>query len=144
VRKSLASLAAVLALATPAGNAIAALRATAAKAAKKTITVNGLKVECTGKGNKDWGPIVVALVVTKTTTGSKVVRQITDVQFPMYPQHTDRSVYINKQALPLLKEETLQLQFATATRLEMISGATDTTVAFQKSIAAALLAAKKV
>jgi hypothetical protein len=155
LRKSIVSLAAGLVLATVAGNALAAVGAHAAPKAtpqKRVVTVkktvNGAKVECYGRGNKDWGPLVVALAVKKTTTTigtrSTVKVEITDVLFPIYPDHTSRSIYINKQALPLLKEETLQLQLATATRLEMISGATDTTVAFQKSVKPALLALKTI
>jgi hypothetical protein len=61
---------------------------------------------------------------------------------PARRPRTARSTSTSRR-LPLLKEETLQLQFGTATRLEMLSGATDTTVAFQKSIQAALIAGKK-
>lgn len=154
LRKLVASLAAASVLAAMAGNAWAALRTPAGTKAtpkKKVVTVtktvNGTKVECTGKGHKDWGPILVTLAIKKTTTtiGTQqtVKITITDVLFPIYPDHTDRSVYINKQALPLLREETLQLQPTNASRLEMISGATDTSVAYEQSLQAALLAAKK-
>jgi hypothetical protein len=145
-----AALAAVSTLATPAGGAFGAVRASAAggKAApkKKVVTVsrtvNGARVEC-----RRWGPLVVTLAVKKTTTtiGTRrtVKLVITDVRFPVYPDHTNRSIYINEQALPLLKEETLQLQPTRVSQLEMVSGATDTSVAFAQSLQAALLAAKK-
>jgi uncharacterized protein with FMN-binding domain len=93
-----------------------------------------------------WGNIQVALVVKKTTTtvGTKktVKRKITGVKVPVYPNHTDRSVYINQQALPYLVQETLAAQFKG--NVQLISGATDTSYAFQQSLQAALLAAKKV
>jgi uncharacterized protein with FMN-binding domain len=88
----------------------------------------------------------VTLVVKKTTTtvGTKrtVKRKITGVTVPVYPNHTDRSVYINQQALPWLKQETLAAQFKG--NIQLISGATNTSDAFVQSLQAALLAAKKV
>jgi uncharacterized protein with FMN-binding domain len=93
-----------------------------------------------------WGYIQVTLVVKKTTTtvGTKrtVKRKITGVTVPVYPNHTDRSVYINQQALPWLKQETLVAQFKG--NIQLISGATNTSDAFVQSLQAALIAAKKV
>jgi uncharacterized protein with FMN-binding domain len=93
-----------------------------------------------------WGYIQVTLIVKKTTTtiGTKrtVKRKITGVTVPVYPNHTDRSVYINQQALPWLKQETLGAQFKG--NIQLISGATNTSDAFVQSLQAALLAAKKV
>jgi uncharacterized protein with FMN-binding domain len=93
-----------------------------------------------------WGYIQVTLVVKKTTTtvGTKrtVKRKITGVAVPVYPNHTDRSVYINQQALPWLKQETLAAQFKG--NIQLISGATNTSDAFVQSLQAALIAAKKV
>jgi len=71
-----------------------------------------------------------------------VARKITAVKVPVYPNHTDRSVYINGQALPWLRQETLAAQFKG--NVQLISGATDTSYAFQQSLQAALLTAKKV
>jgi uncharacterized protein with FMN-binding domain len=93
-----------------------------------------------------WGYIQVTLVVKKTTTtvGTKrtVKRKISGVTVPVYPNHTDRSVYINQQALPWLKQETLAAQFKG--NIQLISGATNTSDAFVQSLQAALVAAKKV
>ena len=58
---------------------------------------------------------------------------------PVSPNHTDRSIFINQQALPYLIQETLQAQ---STGINMISGATDTSYAFQSSLQAAILAAR--
>jgi len=117
----------------------------AAAAAKKVITVTKSVTGPPAEASR-WGYIQVTLVVRKTTTvvGTKktVARKITAVRVPVYPNHTDRSVYINGQALPWLKQETLAAQFKG--NVQLISGATDTSYAFQQSLQAALLTAKKV
>ena len=59
---------------------------------------------------------------------------------PTYPDHTDRSVYINSQALPILKSEALRAQSAS---IDMVSGATDSSEAFAESLQSAILKAKK-
>ena len=61
-------------------------------------------------------------------------------QRPVSPNHTDRSIFINEQALPYLKQETLTAQ---STNIQLVSGATDSSYAFQQSLQAAILAAKK-
>src|SRR5947209_6727127 len=92
-----------------------------------------------------WGVIQVALVVKKTTTtvGTRktVTRKITGVSVPQYPNHTDRSVFINQQALPLLRQEVLQAQFTGS--INLVSGATNTSDAFVQSLQSALLLAHK-
>ena len=82
----------------------------------------------------------------KTTTivgtHKKVTRKITRISVPVYPNHTDRSVFINQQALPMLMQEVLQAQLNP--NIDMISGATATSFAFAQSLQAAILEAKKV
>ena len=63
------------------------------------------------------------------------------VTVPEYPNHTDRSVFINQQALPLLVHEVLQAQLTP--NIQLVSGATDTSYAFVQSLQAAIVAAKK-
>ncbi len=58
----------------------------------------------------------------------------------MFPNHTDRSIFINEQALPLLVQETLKAQ---STGIDLVSGATDTSYAFQDSLQSAILAARR-
>ncbi|HEY2073727.1 MAG TPA: hypothetical protein VGG88_09145 [Gaiellaceae bacterium] len=93
-----------------------------------------------------WGYVEVTLVVKKTTTTigthKKVTRKITGVNVPVFPNHTDRSIFINDQAIPWLKQEVLQAQFNP--NIQIIGGATATSYAFGQSLQAALLAAKKV
>ena len=65
--------------------------------------------------------------------------KINSVSWPVFPNHTSRSIYINQQALPLLQGETMQLQATAATKLINISGASQTTTAWKTSLQAALL-----
>lgn len=119
--------------------------ATIATAAKKMVTVTK-KVAGPQAVADRWGYVEVTLVVRKTTTtvGSKtrVTRKITGVNVPIYPNHTYRSVFINSQALPWLKQEVLQAQFNP--NIQMVGGATATSYAFEQSLQAAILNAKKV
>jgi uncharacterized protein with FMN-binding domain len=93
-----------------------------------------------------WGFVQVTLTVKKTTTtvGTKktVTRKITKVAVPVYPDHTDRSIFINQQAIPLLVQETMTAQFD-INKIDVIGGATATSYGFGQSLQAALLAAKK-
>lgn len=145
MRRFLISLTALTGLAAQAGPLVAAGEA-ATTPAKKVLTVTkkvtGTSVQC-----KRWGFMQIALTVKqtvavvgtkKTVTGVK----ITAITEPVIPTHTNRSIYINKQALPLLNEEVQQLQLGSL-KLEMISGATDSSVSFLQSLQAALLNAKK-
>jgi uncharacterized protein with FMN-binding domain len=121
--------------------AAAASAATTKKVIVSTKTVNGTQAVA-GR----WGYIEVALIVRRTTTivGSKktVRRKVIKVDVPVYPNHTDRSVFINRQALPYLTQEVLQAQFNP--NIQMVSGATDTSGAFTQSLQSALLKAKSV
>jgi uncharacterized protein with FMN-binding domain len=123
-------------LAAPAGGALAATQ-------KKVVVTR--KVTGSAAQADRWGYIQVALTVRKTTTivGTKktVARKIIKVGVPQYPNHTDRSVYINQTALPYLIQETLQAQSA---NIQMISGASDSSNAFIQSLQAALVLEKKV
>ncbi len=65
--------------------------------------------------------------------------KLTDVQFLQYPNTHSTSVYINSQAMPYLTQEAIQSQSA---NVDIVSGATDTSMAFQQSLAAALAQAK--
>lgn len=73
--------------------------------------------------------------VQATVAGGKLA----DVTFLQYPSDRSTSRYINGQAMGYLKEEALQAQSA---NVDIISGATDTSLAFQQSLATALAAAK--
>ena len=119
----------------------AATIATATKKVVTTKTVTGPQAVA-----DRWGYVEVALVVKKTTTTigkkKKVTRRITAVKVPVFPNHTDRSIFINNQAIPWLRQEVLQAQFNP--NIQMIGGATATSYAFAQSLQAALLSANKV
>jgi len=142
-RKTTATIAAAWILALPTSNTWAATHTSHSSKPKNkvivTTLVTGPSVKC-----KRWGQLVVRIKVQKTTTttptGKKVAVKILAIDFPVYPDATFRSVYINKQALPLLTEEALETQ---NTNIETISGATNITDSFKESLQAALLQAKK-
>jgi uncharacterized protein with FMN-binding domain len=124
----------VVVLAFPSLNAWAAVRAKTGKTVTKTVV--GTTVIC-----KKWGPIQVQLKIAQTIANGKVKFKILAVTEPIWPQHTVKSVFINKKALPLLEQQVVQLQ---TWKIETISGATDVSVSFKTSLQAALLAAAKV
>lgn len=122
-----------------------AVAMTAATPKKKVVMTTKTVQGPTAQADR-WGDIQVTLVVKKTTTtvGTKktVARKITSVRVPVYPNHTDRSVFINQQAIPLLVQETLQAQFD-INKIDVIGGATATSYGFGSSLQAALLQAKR-
>ncbi|MGH2935575.1 MAG: FMN-binding protein [Gaiellaceae bacterium] len=137
-RRRITAVAGIAALVIPVANAAAG--------GKKKITTITRKINGPQAVADRWGYVQVTLVVKKTTTivgkHKKVKRRITGVKVPVYPDHTDRSVFINQQALPYLMQEVLQAQFNP--NIDMIGGATATSYAFEQSLQAALFAAKKV
>ena len=94
----------------------------------------GMYADGTYKGtsaNAFYGYVQVAAVIS----GGK----LTDVQFLSYPNDRSTSRYISSQALPYLKSEAIQAQSA---NVNIISGATDTSLAFRQSLGSALAQAK--
>lgn len=77
--------------------------------------------------NADWGDVQVQV----TIAGG----QITDVTFLTYPNHRNRSVDINDNAMPILVQETIAAQ---SDKVDIVSGATDTSDAFVQSLDSAL------
>ena len=80
----------------------------------------------------------MTITVRKTTTTlngkKKVARRMTNLTATS-PDHTSRSVRINEQAIPILTSEALQAQ---STNVQLVSGATDTSYAFQQSLQGAI------
>lgn len=74
-----------------------------------------------------WGPVQVQI----TTDGSVV----TAVDVVQYPSGNDKDVEINNYALPILVDETLSAQSAD---IDMVSGATVTSVGYLDSLQSAL------
>ena len=144
-KRALAVLACSLVLSVPTVNAWATAWHNAAtqRAAMVTLVIKGTTVPCpvtpshhaaTGK----WGPLQVELKISKVPGRTKF--KILAVTWPIWPQHTARSVFINEKALPLLQHQVLQLQSA---KIETISGATQVSDSFIRSLQAALIAAAK-
>ena len=144
LRPSLCAIFCCAVLLSQAGDALAVARSASSgtREAKKVVTnvtVNGPLVKC-----HQWGFMELQLKVQKTvvSTGGgkpKVTIKINSVNWPVFPNHTSRSIYINQQALPLLQGETMQLQASAGTKLINISGASQTTTAWKTSLQAALL-----
>ena len=136
MRKPLTIVLTTLVLTLPAVNVYAA--ATAPKALKKTIVAKRTFTGSVTQADR-WGNVQITMVVKKTTTitGTKktVKRHIESIKVPVYPDHTDRSLYISQNAIPLLVQETLKAQSA---RIYVISGATYTSDAFAQSLQAAI------
>ena len=65
--------------------------------------------------------------------------KLSDVQFLIYPNDRHESTMINEDAIPLLKSEAIKSQSA---NVNIISGATQSTEAFNASLATALVKAK--
>jgi uncharacterized protein with FMN-binding domain len=127
-------------IAVPVANATAAARHAVKKVIVVTKKVSGPQAQA-----DQWGYVVVTLTVKKTTTivGTKktITRKITNMSIPVYPNHTDRSVYISNNALPMLMQQTMKTQNA---NVQMISGATYTSQAYVQSLQAALVLERKV
>ena len=129
---------AAVALTVPAADSASAFAA--ARATSKKVIVSTRAFTGTAAQADRWGPLQVTVVVRKTTTiaGSKktVTRRLTSIRAPVYPNHTDRSVYINQTALPMLVQEALKAQSA---HIYIVSGATNTSDAFAQSLQSAIL-----
>lgn len=66
--------------------------------------------------------------------------KLADVVFLQYPNDRSTSRYINEQATPYLRSEAISAQSA---NVNIISGATDTSLAFRQSLASALAQATR-
>jgi uncharacterized protein with FMN-binding domain len=138
MRRTITTLLTAAVLTLPVTEATAAVKTTTKKVVVVTKRFTGTAVEA-GR----WGPLQVTILVRKTTTITagkrKVTRKLKAVSVPVYPNHTDRSVFINSQALPILKSEALRAQTA---NIALVSGASDSSEAFAESLQSAILKAK--
>ena len=78
-----------------------------------------------------WGVVQVKAIITNG--------KITDVQFLQYPNDRSRSVYINSIADTQLTSEAIQVQSA---NVDVVTGATDSSLAFIQSLTDALSQAR--
>ena len=140
MRRTVTILACTAALVAPAGNVWAAVHSRAAQR-KKVVTVTK-SVLSPVVNVAQWGQlqVQVKLQLTTTTVGTKTTKsfKITNLSFPVYPQHTDRSAFISQQALPLLRQEVLQIK---GNSIQLVSGATNTSYGFVEALRGALATA---
>jgi len=66
--------------------------------------------------------------------------KLSDVQFLQYPNDKDNSIKISRRAMPILKSEAIKSQ---SNNVDIVSGATETSVGFRKSLGSALTQAQK-
>ena len=137
MRKLLTAFACAAALTVPAGNVWAATHARASQK-KKVVTVSRSVMSPVVDVSR-WGQLQlqVKLNLTTTTVAGKATKtfKITGLSYPTYPQHTDRSTFISQQALPLLRQEILQIK---GSSIQLVSGATDTSYGFVQALRGAL------
>ncbi len=103
----------------PSTDTPAASSSGASSSANKTYTGSSVDTR--------WGPIQVAI----TVAGS----EITKVSVPVYPDGNRRDEEINSYALPILTSATIDAQSA---QIDMVSGATVTSVGYLDSLQSAL------
>ena len=129
MRKTITVLMSAAALAIPAVNGAAAVTHAGVKAPAKKKVVT--KKVTGGSFQADrWGTVTINVTV-KATAGK---RKYIDLG-GSYTYHTDRSQYIMSQSLPILRQEFLQAQ---SPNVQIVSGATYTSQAFQQSLQSAL------
>lgn len=100
----------------------------------KSTVASGLYANGTYTGsaaNAYYGTVQIQAVVQNGKLAS--------VQFLQYPSDRSTSRYINGQAMPILKSEAIQAQ---SSNVNIVSGATDTSQAFQQSLHSALTQAQ--
>jgi uncharacterized protein with FMN-binding domain len=119
MHKAVPAIVSAVALASPVAPALAKVKPKK-KPVVVTRSVQGPSV------SMQWGPIQVTVKVK----GKKII----DIS-ATYPTERPRSQFINSQAIPMLKQEVLQLQSA---RIDLIGGATLTSEAYATSLQAAL------
>jgi uncharacterized protein with FMN-binding domain len=61
--------------------------------------------------------------------------KIGDISFLQYPSENKTSISINQHAMPILKSEAIQMQNS---QVDIVSGASSSSQAFQKSLSSAL------
>jgi hypothetical protein len=137
VRRALTLNLTVLALTVPVAGALGTTAASAAST-KKVIVANRSFTGPLGQADR-WGNVQVIIQARKTTTTTNgkttVKRKIVSIKVPVYPNHTNRSVFISDNALPELVQEALKAQSA---HIYIVSGATYTSDAFAGSLQAAI------
>jgi uncharacterized protein with FMN-binding domain len=132
--KALATLLSACSLAIPVTQAAGATRSGAV--AKKIVTRKATGTNATADR---WGAVQVVVTERITISGGKKRVRFTDLG-GTYSYHTGRSQFVMSEALPQLRQEFLSAQSA---NVQLISGASATSQAFEQSLQAALLKLSK-
>jgi uncharacterized protein with FMN-binding domain len=106
---------------TPSAGATGGTSSTGSSGSTKKKTVTGPLVQTR------WGPVQVKV----TASGGK----LTDVTVVQYPYNNPKDQEINDYAIPVLVQEAIDAQSAD---IDMVSGATVTSVGYQSSLQSAL------
>lgn len=81
------------------------------------------------------GPVTDAFFGPFQVKAIIVNGKLADIQFLQYPNDRPTSISINTNAIPIMKQEAIAAQGA---KVDIVTGATQSTEAFQRSLAAAL------
>jgi uncharacterized protein with FMN-binding domain len=125
-----------LTIAAPAAQAVAATRSASAATTTKVVTRKLVGITAIAG---QWGSVKTIITAEITTKNGKTTVRYTDLG-GSYSYHTSRSQYIMSQSLPYLRQEFLSAQSA---NIQGVSGATDTSQAFEQSLQSALLKLSK-
>lgn len=101
------------------------------KATRPTVSKTVARTYAGPSEDMRWGPVQVTIVVK----GKRII----DIQASA-PTERDRSAFINSQAIPMLRQEVLRVQSAA---IDLVSGATMTSEAYDASLQAAIAGAHK-
>jgi uncharacterized protein with FMN-binding domain len=132
LRKTLTAILAAATLGTSVANAATGLARAGTTTTSKKVVTRKLKGQAFEADR--WGTVTVIVTVRTATVRGKKTRKYVDLG-GSYTYHTDRSQYIMSQSLPWLRQEFLKAQ---SPNIQMISGATYTSQAFEQSLQSAL------
>src|SRR5262245_46390625 len=132
VPRTIAAFLGAVTLALPLAEGVAA--GASGTASKKVVVTKKLTGQPAEAGR--WGTVRIDVTVRVTRVSGSKQTTVRYVDLGgSYSYHSDRSQYIMSKALPLLRQEFLAAQSA---RVQLISGATDTSQAFAQSLQSAL------
>jgi len=113
---------------TPSTTPRSSSQSTTSTTTKSTTTVALKDGSYTGTSSPTkWGPVQVRITVSSG--------KITSVEVPSYPANDNKSIQINRSAVPRLVQSTLTAQSAS---VNSVSGATYTSASYKKSLQSAI------
>lgn len=124
-----------IAVALPPASAVAAVERAGASERGALRVVKVIKVVGPGVEADRWGTIKVTVLIRRVKDAGKLVSQRITRVVVKYPESNPRTYQINSEAVPILVSNTLLAQ---SSAIDALSAATDTSVAYQQSLDAAL------